>query len=282
VRLARATDGSLIAVNTAAVAVAVAITDELIEREAAIHRELNHPLILAFRDFHRESRSIITEFAGNGTLRAHLPPGKGDAALRGQNRIARIVIGIAFAMRYLHSRGIIHRGLTPDKVLLDWDWNVRIADFGHSSSQTIPDIPSHFDQFDQFEKDPSRDWRYTAPECFANDPRFKSDVFSFGMILHEIIVGMPGFAKERPRRFILKKVVGEGYRPPIPNSIAPDVAELITDCWAQRPDDRPGFWQILKRLKKMDFKLMPDVKSDKMAKFFAEMKVREKSMERDR
>jgi TPR repeat protein len=270
VRLARATDGSLTAVKTAA--------EGLIEREAAIHRELNHPLIIAFREFNRGSGSIVTEFAGNRRLSAHLPPATGDAALRGPNKIGRIVIGIAFAMRYLHSCGVIHRDLTPDKVLLDWDWNVRIADFGHSGSQTVPYNAS---QNEAFEKDPSRDWRYTAPECFVNDPCFKSDVFSFGMILYELLVGIAVFPKDCTRRFILKMVAVEGYRPTIPDWIGPKVADLITDCWAQQPDDRPGFWRILERLAEMDFKLMPDVKSAKMTKFFDEMTAREKAMDLD-
>jgi TPR repeat protein len=250
-----------------------------IEREAAIHRVLKHPLVIAFREFNRESESIVTELAANGALSDHLPSANGDSVLRGANRIARIAVGIVFGMRYLHDRGVVHRDLRPEKVLLDWDWNVRIAGFGRSISPEVPDIPdSEFPTF------MSRDWRYSAPECFANQPCLKSDVFSFAMILYELIVGeagLPGLQGERAGLWIVKLVAVEGYRPPIPDWVAPKVAELIRECWAQEADDRPAFWEILERLEAMDFKLLPGVNSVKIGGFAAEMKRRETAIGAD-
>jgi serine/threonine protein kinase len=82
----------------------------------------------------------VTEFAGNGSLANHLSPA--EYPLSGANRITRIIVGIALAMRFLHSRGFIHFDLKPDNILLDWDWNVRIADFGQSISLNNHEIPS--------------------------------------------------------------------------------------------------------------------------------------------
>jgi serine/threonine protein kinase len=113
---------------------------ELIKREAAIHKELKHPLLLEFRESKPGgiglSPTIVTEVAGNGSLGNYLQSVEYVELrqLRGEIRIARIIVGIVLAMRYLHSQKVIHCNLNPNNILLDWDWNVRIGDFGHSIS----------------------------------------------------------------------------------------------------------------------------------------------------
>jgi serine/threonine protein kinase len=111
------------------------------------------------------------------------------------NKIARIIVGIALAMRFLHSRYFIHCDLKPDNILLDWNWNVRIADFGRSISLTNPEIPSliHPKAEDGV---PFIDSHYFAPECYDKRCSQMSDVFSFGLILYELLTGQPVFSKE--------------------------------------------------------------------------------------
>jgi serine/threonine protein kinase len=92
---------------------------KLIEREISILKTLKHPLIVRFRDdiLNVNSR-IVTEFIGNGSLASHLPTTMSHhhRRLNGVNRITRIIVGIALAMRYLHSHDIIHRDLKPDNI----------------------------------------------------------------------------------------------------------------------------------------------------------------------
>jgi serine/threonine protein kinase len=108
---------------------------DLIRGEAAILKTLKHPLVIKLREYISDTPEhnsvIVTEFARNGLFANHLSSSK--YRLKGANRITKIIIGIALGMRYLHSKSVIHRHLTPDNILLDWDWNVRIADFGQSS-----------------------------------------------------------------------------------------------------------------------------------------------------
>jgi serine/threonine protein kinase len=92
---------------------------------------LNHPLILQFRGtFERRDSnlSIVTEIAGNGSLADHLQFGESTResglVLSKPNRIARIIVGIAHAMRYLHSCGVIHGNVKPANILLDWESTV--------------------------------------------------------------------------------------------------------------------------------------------------------------
>jgi TPR repeat protein len=238
---------------------------KLIRREAVILKALEHPLVIGVAgrsDSADGAAAVVTELAGNGALVAHLPPAcDSQSRLSGETRIAKIITGVALAMRFVHSRGAIHRDLTPANILLDWDWAVRIADFGRS------DFPA---TADSSKVPPIIDCRYLAPECYERRFLDASDVFAFGLILFELVVGRPAFSKGSRTGLdlgIAKRVSVEGERPKIPDSVLPITGELITDCWAASPDDRPTFAAIVRRLVEMDFKITANVKSAKIRKF---------------
>jgi serine/threonine protein kinase len=195
---------------------------------------------------------------------------RAEYPLSGTNRIARIIVGIALAMRFLHSRGFIHGDLKPDNILLDWDWNVRIADFGQSISLTNPEIPSviHPKAIDGM---PFVDSSYLAPECYDNSYSQMSDVFSFGMILYELLTGRPVFSRELTLNEIVFKVAVKHERSKIPEFVLPSARELITECWEKEPGDRPSFDEIVDRLKEMKFKVMQNVNSWKLSAFVKEI-----------
>jgi serine/threonine protein kinase len=108
-------------------------------------------------------------------------------------KIVRIIVGIVLAMSYVHSQKVIHRDLTPENILLDWKWNVRIVDFGGSTSPEKPWISCIRDGSAQVW--PFGDSHYLAPECYDNVVTSHSDVFSFGLILYELIVREPAIPK---------------------------------------------------------------------------------------
>jgi serine/threonine protein kinase len=222
---------------------------------------------LYISDTLEHNSAIVTEFAGNGSLASHLPSTKSSnhCRLSGANRITRIIVGIVLAMRYLHSHDVIHRDLNPDNILLDWDWTVRIADFGHSSSPENPRIhlPLHPNAICEW---PSGDSRYLAPECYDNSYFQESDVFSFGMILYELLVGQRAFPNLKPQQ-IAHKVVINDERPTIPEFVLPSARNLITDCWSTEPGDRASFDEIMDRLKQMKFKVIPGVNPSKLSTF---------------
>jgi serine/threonine protein kinase len=182
------------------------------------------------------------------------------------NKIARIIVGVALAMRFLHSRGFIHRDLKPDNILLDWDWNVRIADFGQSISLTNPEIPSliHPNAIGGMFLMNSY---YLAPECYDNRCSQMSDVFSFGLILYELLTGQPVFSNDLAQLPIACLVAVKYELPDIPEFIFPFVRELIAECWAEKPHHRISFEDIVDRLKEMKFKVMRNVNSSKISAF---------------
>jgi serine/threonine protein kinase len=208
---------------------------ELIRREAVTLKTVKHPLIVEFLGdiSHTSGHNsvIVTEFAGNGSLANHLSSAKYH--LISPNKIARIIVGIALAMGFLHSRYFIHCDLKPDNILLDWDWNVRIADFGQSISLTNPEIPSliHPNKIDGVAL---IDSYYLTPECYNNLYSQMSDVFSFGLILYELLTDQPAFSKELKLLEIAFIVNVKHKLPDIPEFVLPSVRELIKECWAQK------------------------------------------------
>ena len=102
-------------------------------------------------------------------------------------------------------------------------------------------------------------WRL-APETLADHGVYtiKSDVFSFGMVLWEILTQKTPYEGKNPIHVV--RSIDAGVRPDIPASTDPDFAQLIKDCWAQSPDQRPTFDVILSRLKKIYDRVLAEEK----------------------
>jgi serine/threonine protein kinase len=228
---------------------------------------MNHLLVVRYFTQSRHNPAITTEFAVNGSLRNHLSDSYFAHLLKHPTKIVKIIVGIVLAMRYVHSKGVIHRNLTPDNILLDWDWNVRIADFGCS----IFNDKSHILPVRNANESLRGDVHYLAPECYNNIDDPASDVFSFGLILYELVVGKPAFSKSITPEEIAGAVVLRDWRPDIPNSVFPETAELIRDCCAPNYRERLCFSGILDRREEMQFKLIWRVNSSKLTAFVNEI-----------
>jgi serine/threonine protein kinase len=114
---------------------------------------------------------------------------------------------------------------------------------------------------------PFMDSYYLAPECYDNRYSQMSDVFSFGLILYELLTGQPVFSKELTLNEIAFLVAVKHELPDIPEFVLPSARELIMNCWAEEPGDRLSFEDIVDRLKELKFKVMPNVNSSKLSAF---------------
>jgi serine/threonine protein kinase len=112
---------------------------------------------------------------------------------------------------------------------------------------------------------------YAAPEAHDNIYTLKSDVFSFALILYEILVNKSGFSKNLTGYNVMKTIVRDKNRSEIPNFVLLDMRRLIVDCWAEDPNERPSFASILDRLKQMKFKIAPNVNSLRVQAFVNEI-----------
>jgi serine/threonine protein kinase len=154
-------------------------------------------------------------------------------------------------MGFVHSLDLIHSNLTPDNILLDWNWTVRITDFGSGA----------FSNEREFPPQASDNGPCLAPEGYDHTFLPAGIVFGFALIAHELLAGRPAFSEALSQRQIEFIVCVECGRPEIPDFVPEPVRVLIANCCAQEPGGRPTFDEIVGQLKEMEFKLTANVNS---------------------
>ncbi|XP_036412019.1 tyrosine-protein kinase Lyn isoform X1 [Colossoma macropomum] len=174
---------------------------------------------------------IITEFMANGSLLDFL---KSDAG--GKQQLPKLIdfsAQIAEGMAYIEKKNYIHRDLRAANVLVSESLLCKIADFG--LARVIED-----DQYTAREgaKFPIK---WTAPEAINYGSfTIKSDMWSFGILLYEIItygkIPYPGMSNGE-----VMNSVQRGYRMPRPENCPPELYDIMNNCWKSKPDDRPTF-----------------------------------------
>merc|ERR1711916_359583 len=93
--------------------------------------------------------------------------------------------------------------------------------------------------------------QYMAPEVIqGTDYSLKADVYSYGIVLWEILARVPPY-QGIPGMTLAFKVVNEGLRPTIPPHADKNYAQLIQACWATNPELRPSFAFVLDALQMM-------------------------------
>ncbi|HET9793331.1 MAG TPA: protein kinase [Thermoanaerobaculia bacterium] len=165
-------------------------------REARTVAALSHPHILAIHDFGLEGglAYAVTELLEGETLRRRLDRGPLPLALVRENALA-----IAAALGAAHEKGIVHRDVKPENVFLTRDGGLKILDFGVAKASEAPKPEKGASGADTEPGVLVGTIGYMSPEqvrCEPVDPR--SDLFSFGCVLYEMITGARAFRKATP------------------------------------------------------------------------------------
>ena len=210
--------------------------------ECNILKNLHHPNILLFMGACTIGPQyfFVTEFCDNGNLFEFLHMMR-DTKLT-YNDARRIALEIAYGMNYLHGfkPPILHRDLKSMNVLLDRNCTVKLADFGNTRTfQT------------QMTKQKGT-FQWMAPEVIKGSTYSESsDVFSFGIIMNELVTRIPPY-HGTDKKDVAKKVVNNPkYRPPYNEKKVPkDWIDIMTKCWEHDEKKRPNFGEVIELLLK--------------------------------
>ncbi|NWF64082.1 MAG: serine/threonine protein kinase [Chloroflexi bacterium] len=186
------------------------------QREARVVARLEHPNIVPVYDYaeHEARPYLVMKFIEGDTLKARLNKGRLTSA-----EIEQVVDSVGSALAYAHRQGVLHRDIKPSNVLISNNNVMYLADFGLAriaqageatlSSDSIMGTP-----------------QYISPEqaLGKKDLDGKTDIYSFGVMLYEMVVGRVPFTADTPFSIIHDHI----YTPlPLPHTVNPSVPEPI-------------------------------------------------------
>ncbi|CAL0327821.1 unnamed protein product [Lupinus luteus] len=222
--------------------------------EAIKLADLHHPNVVAFYgvvlDGPGGSVATVTEYMVNGSLRNALQKNERNCDKRKRHLIA---MDAAFGMEYLHGKNIVHFDLKSDNLLVNLrDPNrpiCKVGDLGLSKVKCQTLISGGV----------RGTLPWMAPELLSGSSSLvseKVDVFSFGIVMWELLTGEEPYA-DLHYGAIIGGIVTNTLRPPVPESCDPEWRLLMERCWSSEPSERPTFTEIANQLRFMASKIPP-------------------------
>ncbi len=186
------------------------------QREARVVARLEHPNIVPIYDFaeHKGQPYLVMKFIEGQTLKARM----NEKPLTKEEAV-QIVDDVGGALAYAHKKGVLHRDVKPSNVLLSPDGSIYLADFGLArmaqagASTLSKDVMLGTPQ-------------YISPEQGqgVRDLDQGTDIYSFGVLLYEMVVGRVPFNADTPFSIIHDHI----YTPlPLPSAVNPNVPEVM-------------------------------------------------------
>ena len=200
------------------------------EREALAVGALSHNHILPLYDFGEQSPwyYLVMPYVEGGTLRDYLIKRKQITL----EEAASFVDQIASALQYAHDCGVVHRDVKPSNILLRQDGYAYLVDFGLAKAlMGAESLTSEGAMVGTPE--------YMAPEQSNGESNYRSDIYSLGVILYQMLTGRVPFMAESPVAISLKHIQTTPISPSKLNSeIPPAIEEVILKAMSKDPAQR--------------------------------------------
>jgi uncharacterized membrane protein YgcG/tRNA A-37 threonylcarbamoyl transferase component Bud32 len=199
---------------------------------------LDHPNILRLLAIAVKSpyTYIVSEYCKFGSLEDYL---KAQGSSISTADKLKFITDAARGMQYLHSKGVSHRDLKLNNLLVTENRAVKVGDLGTATTS----VDLHRTRVGTLD--------YSAPEVLDGQPYTSScDVYSFAICLWTLFSDQPLYPGWTMYDIIMKVV--PGARPPIEAIRSPKMASLIEACWSGTPASRPSFDTIMRQLQEID------------------------------
>ncbi len=215
-------------------------------REARSAAAATHANIAALYEVgeHKERVFLVMELVEGKTLGRILKDG--PLTVTESLRIAK---GIARGLARAHERGIVHRDLKPENVMLDADGEVKLLDFGLAKLREQQDteaVSRSMLEKEETAAPATQEGRvlgtpgYMSPEqAKGKAVDHRTDVFSFGLVLYEMLTGQKAFKGETPLDVMI--ALTRDHPPPASKlnpAVSPEVERIVAKCLAKAPEDR--------------------------------------------
>lgn len=158
------------------------ITSVLFEREVVLAAALRHPNIVQISDFNNDPKAIVMEYVEGKTLFDIMRFVNGALSV---SQSIFIVMEICKGLEYAHSQQIIHRDIKPSNIIISYQGEVKISDFGIAKKN---DADSNATIAGSRTKGT---YRYMSPEQILGDDVIgqQTDIYSLGIIFYELLTG---------------------------------------------------------------------------------------------
>src|SRR5579863_5019802 len=201
------------------------------KREQEIGEKLDHPGVMkVFKDAHRSRIYMVMEWV-DGELLRKLMGGQGKFP---PDRAARITARICEALDYIHSRGVVHRDMKPENIMIDPEDRIKLIDFGIAANEgsrrlTFANLSNVMGTPDYISPDQVRGKRGDA----------RSDIYAMGVMLYEMLTGKVPFTGNNPFLIMNDRLLNSPMPPrEIDASISPELQEIIYRALERDPKNR--------------------------------------------
>ncbi len=227
---------------------------ERFHREAKSAARLSHPNIVSIYDVGVAGNDhyIVMEYVQSSTLKKKIQD-EGPLSLLTAVSIAK---DIASGLTHAHANNIVHCDIKPHNILMTADGRAKITDFGIARAVTESTLTyggSVIGSVHYFSPEQARGGAITP----------KSDVYSLGIVLYEMLTNRLPFTGENPVAIAMKHIEEEAispsrYRPQIP----PMLEAIVCRAMSKSPEIRPSSFELVQELSNVEAALSTSIKSD--------------------
>lgn len=205
----------------------IAADDEAMLREGRALAAFNHPNVVTVHEVgvHEGVAYIVMELLRGESLRARI-----DRSRPGMNEALTWACDVLRGLSAVHQAHMLHLDIKPENVFLTKDGPLKLIDFGiarrkRSGLQEQNEIVGTF--------------AYMAPEQLLGDPLdFRADIFSFGVLLHELATGKHPFAQANVAATMRALMAGDFFQDGV--TAPPEIDVIVRACMALDPAQRPA------------------------------------------